>query len=593
MNEDDKKKNQQRLLLDVKASPEARQLTLPKLSFEAERAIQVIAARAVYECNLPFTIFEKEPLLKLHHCLNPAYRPPTASQLANSLLDEVYSSIKAEVDTLIDAEEALGVTFDETSNVNSERILNITISTRQGIFYYLNLVLPPETMSSQVTTEIVYKALLSISKNRISRINAISTDTCPTMQSIWRLLPQQPGLEHCLMIPCDSHGLQLLIMDIITTPPFAALKDSANQLVGHLKHSPKRLAILRDLQQREYAKPQALAMANATRWGTHFKEFQSILKNKQALRKWSIDQRVDFTTSATSRAVAQSILDPLFFAGLEELADLLTPLHDAQIESEADTSHLGLIRTRWLSIQQHLKNCSAISMTSFEPILEKFDKRYKRQVVDIHHLAFWLCPANIPITRFQNDEMTKILATLRGFISPLEWPAIQISFLHYYNQQGIFVGTNESWLHKDDTELFWLLYYDTAKPLAELATRLIKTTANSVPSERAFSSMKAIHSTTRNRLTAERVNKLLFININTKVLNRARRITNIKKDGDMADESEDDAQEVGLQYTMAPIHAYEASSSDLAANRALNAWPDPRAVESMQGSSTPRDSRWA
>lgn len=63
MNEDDKKKNQQRLLLDVKASPEARQLTLPKLSFEAERAIQVIAARAVYECNLPFTIFEKNRFL--------------------------------------------------------------------------------------------------------------------------------------------------------------------------------------------------------------------------------------------------------------------------------------------------------------------------------------------------------------------------------------------------------------------------------------------------------------------------------------------------------------------------------------------------
>jgi hypothetical protein len=168
MEEDNKKQKQQQLLSTVKSTPKNRQLSLLRLSFEAEHAIQVITARAVYECNLPFTIFEKEPLLKLHHCLNPAYRPSTASQLANSLLEKVYSTVKEEVDNLIDVEEALGVTFNETSNVNSERMLNITISTRHGIFYYLNLVLPPETISSQITTEIVYKTLLLISKNRIS-----------------------------------------------------------------------------------------------------------------------------------------------------------------------------------------------------------------------------------------------------------------------------------------------------------------------------------------------------------------------------------------------------------------------------------------
>jgi hypothetical protein len=93
----------------------------------------------------------------------------------------------------------------------------------------------------------------------------------------------------------------------------------------------------------EYRKPQALVMANSTRWGTHYKEFQSILNNKQALRKWAIDQRVDFCTCVTSRAVVQSIINPLFFSGLEELVNILTPLHKAQIQSEADTSYLGLI----------------------------------------------------------------------------------------------------------------------------------------------------------------------------------------------------------------------------------------------------------
>ena len=49
---------------------------------------------------------------------------------------------------------------------------------------------------------------------------------------------------------------------------------------------------------------------------------------------------------------------------------------------------------------------------------------------------------------------------------------------------------------------------------------MTKTIANSVLSERNFSLMKLIHSLIRNRLTSKHVNKLLFIYINNRVLNR-------------------------------------------------------------------------
>lgn len=38
------------------------------------------------------------------------------------------------------------------------------------------------------------------------------------------------------MKKCDSHGLQLLVMNIIITPSFEELKKSASQRVSHLKH---------------------------------------------------------------------------------------------------------------------------------------------------------------------------------------------------------------------------------------------------------------------------------------------------------------------------------------------------------------------
>jgi uncharacterized protein (DUF4415 family) len=57
-----------------------------------------------------------------------------------------------------------------------------------------------------------------------------------------------------------------------------------------------------------------------------------------------------------------------------------------------------------------------------------------------------------------------------------------------------------------------------APTLAPLTLRLYNSVTNSVTSERSFSTMNFVHSKTRNRLSAEKVNKLVYIQINDLVL---------------------------------------------------------------------------
>ena len=54
--------------------------------------------------------------------------------------------------------------------------------------------------------------------------------------------------------------------------------------------------------------------------------------------------------------------------------------------------------------------------------------------------------------------------------------------------------------------------------LGPIARRLFQTPANSVQSERAFSTMNYIHSDLRNRLTTERAHKLQYIFVNKRAL---------------------------------------------------------------------------
>ena len=50
-----------------------------------------------------------------------------------------------------------------------------------------------------------------------SEVNSIATDTCPAQQNAGLEISLRPDQKHIFIIGCDSHGLQLLIKDILKT----------------------------------------------------------------------------------------------------------------------------------------------------------------------------------------------------------------------------------------------------------------------------------------------------------------------------------------------------------------------------------------
>ena len=76
---------------------------------------------------------------------------------------------------------------------------------------------------------------------------------------------------------------------------------------------------------------------------------ERLLKMQQALTAWSYDPRSE------NASIKGLIQNPLFWQRLSFLARLLGPIHDFQIDSESDTSHLGLVLHRWLQIRAHFK----------------------------------------------------------------------------------------------------------------------------------------------------------------------------------------------------------------------------------------------
>ena len=135
----------------------------------------------VYQAGLPFNFFEKPEVLTFLRCLNSAYTPPKRTALGTALLDKAWETVKKEVDTEIDQEDELNICFDGASNINHQRICNISVTTRKGTFYYHNASLGSDTADAVYTAEKITEPLNMITKGRLSRINSISADTCSTM----------------------------------------------------------------------------------------------------------------------------------------------------------------------------------------------------------------------------------------------------------------------------------------------------------------------------------------------------------------------------------------------------------------------------
>jgi hypothetical protein len=109
-------------------------------------------------------------------------------------------------------------------------------------------------------------AITAIAKPGSSIATSLVTDTCNTQRAVGKRISLPNSDHHYIFwVPCDSHGLQLLVKDILAIPAYQKMKDLAQDLAVALTSSHKQLAILHQLMIKHYKKPFALVLLVITR----------------------------------------------------------------------------------------------------------------------------------------------------------------------------------------------------------------------------------------------------------------------------------------------------------------------------------------
>ena len=353
--------------LGKRPTPGQEKIAFPTMSKAQNDALDEAFAAVCYEEGLPFSLFESPAMKRALYRLNPSYKPPSRRKIAGPLLNNAYSKMKVKVDEYLDSLSELNVITDESSNTNKARIANISIHTPLGSIHWLSEDLGSMQSTAVNIAEWLERHLHTLTHGNLERINSCANDTCATMISMWEYLRLKPGLQHLFVIPCDSHGIQLLIGDLINSiPQFKKVHDNAQMVAKAFKNAHLQYARLRDLQKQEYGRTWAIILAVTTRWGTQKGLLDGLFRSKAAIQRYAI----------RFKDMPQDVLDVMlsqeFWANLEALRVILKPLSVSLKMSESNGSTLAHIVSRWSNIVEHLEEMKELYPSDeFEKFLTK------------------------------------------------------------------------------------------------------------------------------------------------------------------------------------------------------------------------------
>jgi hypothetical protein len=322
---------------------------IPKMSHERRESLNYKSPMALYMGGLAFCTFHAVWMRTFLFDLSwETWSPPDRTQYSTTLLDKAYNNVKKVVDgtlqELVSTGQKLHFILDESTDRRSRRMINLsTVLKPFGSFFLTNKDTKDAKLGAKYFLDWFKAETMEYTGGVLRTIGSMTTDTCATMRLFWDYAEKSPELAHVLIIPCDSHGLQLLIKDLCTHAWFKPILDAAQAIARGFHKAKKQYAILREIQEDVYGKQQALILSVLTRWGTQYHLCRSILKNRDALEKWALRKDTKLNTDNSQK---QSILNDSFWTQLNKLCQAIKLIHDQQKISERNNATLGEVIPR-------------------------------------------------------------------------------------------------------------------------------------------------------------------------------------------------------------------------------------------------------
>lgn len=193
---------------------------------------------------------------------------------------------------------------------------------------------------------------------------------------------------------------------------------------------------------------------------------------------------------------------------------------------EADNAPLSLVYEAFVEMFESYKNDRLIT--------SKIQKRWDFIKHDVHKLSYVLTPKFASSDTFIEDKIDEI-GTITAFVNRTEPNLAQETFVQlveYVHDMCMLTGEKKQKVEALSASQFWDIYGKDKYPLVhKCAKRINAMSPSSAASERAWSILGFLHNSLRNKLANDKVEKLVFLYMNSGYLDEQDKEKYIFEDG--------------------------------------------------------------
>lgn len=492
-------------------------------SFSESDQLQMegLLGRAFFSAGLSMNCIENPDMQAFLKRSMPWFKIPSRYLLSNTILDREYKKLSYLVEkTLNNSPEFVCITSDGWSNINKLSIINYMITTPNPFFYKATSM-----NEERHTAENIANGIDNIiDEIGTSKVAAVITDNAPNMKAAWKIL--QRKYPQKIFLGCWAHAIHLWIKDILNLSWADNIIQDGKNIINYFRNHQIILAILRKIQKEKYNKCISLLLPGETRWGSHFYSLNNLLSTKSAIQSILVEDNITLPEELKQKIISNDL-----WTNIKKLRNLLEPFVNFLQQLQSDTPNLS-------SVYLKLKNLEDFVITN-DDLTQEFKTAVRSSGKD-RWLNFLYNPVILLAYRLDPQY--------RGSkLNPLQWDSIiedelirlvpienQIEVLKEYAE---YLGKrgNFSRLHLWESNLvknsinWWCLVKGRYPILSEVALKVLSIPATSAASERNWSTFGFIHTKVRNRLNDKRVEKLVYMNWNLKIIRDLNLIDELNK----------------------------------------------------------------
>ncbi|KAK6125570.1 hypothetical protein DH2020_040686 [Rehmannia glutinosa] len=215
-----------------------------------------------------------------------------------------------------------------------------------------------------------------------------------------------------------------------------------------------------------------------------------------------------------------------FWNGVTSCLTVFAPLVKVLRIADADRKpSMGFLYGELQQAKEDIKNALNNYSKNYDPILDIMDAKIKGRVdTPLHLMAYLLNPyyhykdPNIILDQVISDGVLDCLDIICHGNFDLMNKVMNVELPIYKTKGGVFAkpiaAKGSNW---------WLNYGHGTPNLQRIAIRILSLTTSSSGCERNWSAFEGIHTKKRNRLDVSRLNNLVYVQFNSRLLNKRKR----------------------------------------------------------------------